>query len=67
MLKGPGGSAPEAAATQQAPEATAGAGASEAHVKQLQDLTGASADECRAALQQAGGNVDAAAGQLLGW
>jgi UBA-like domain len=36
-------------------------------VKQLQDITGVGAEECLRVLQQVGGDVDAAAGQLMGF
>ena len=52
-----------------APNAPAPAGGSEmeAKVQQLQQVTGESADKCRAALQAAGGNAEIAASHLLGF
>ena len=69
VLKGSGPLSEAAGAPreQQPGGAAAGASRTEAQVQQLVDITGASADECRVALEQAGGNVDLAAGQLMGW
>lgn len=36
-------------------------------IKQLQQITGQGTDACQAALAAAGGNVELAAGSLMGW
>lgn len=43
------------------------AGGQDTGLQQLQSMTGLPIDECEKALEAAGGNVDVAAGHLMGW
>jgi DNA damage-inducible protein 1 len=62
----PAGGAAAGAATGGASEA-GGGGASDELARRLQEITGEDLDKCRRALAQAGGNLDAAASNLMGW